>query len=257
MALFRKSAFLDRDTEAWHFAAWAWLLRNLGADLGRTPLVLPTKDFFPPTKLTGHERALHAFDCVKSAMGMADWPCELVVDDGPPDAQEVGEFFTVQTPGRPAGTFSVKGQQVTIVYAAGLVKEPIHLVATFAHELAHYLLAPVEEEPPGGWDLHELATDLTVAYCGFGVFGANAAFQFDRFQDYGRQGWRSRRSGYLSERTWALALATFLALTDRRGAADEWLKPGLRDVVRAAEKYLAKNPGLLDPFSVNARADQL
>ncbi len=246
MLLFGKSAFLDRDVEAWHFETWAWLLRNLGRDgFAHTPLVLPTRDFFSPTKATGHERALHAFDCVKAAMGMTKWPCELVADEGPPGAQEVGEFFTLQTPGRPAGTFTAKDGVATIMYAADLVKEPIHLVATFAHELSHYLLGGVKEEPPGGWELHELATDLTVAYCGLGVFGANSAFQFERFQDTGRQGWKSRRSGYLSERTWALALATFLAMTDRRGAADEWLKPGLRDVVRSAEKYLAKNPSLL------------
>ncbi len=246
MALFGKSTFLERDTEAWHFEAWAWLLRNLGGDsFARTPLVLPTRDFFPTTTKTGHERALHAFDCVKTAMGMADWPCELVADEGPPALQEVGEFSTVQTPGRPAGIFQAQETAVTIVYAAELVKEPVHLVATFAHELSHYLLSGVKEEPPGGWDLHELATDMTVAYCGFGVFGANAAFHFERFQESGRHGWKSRRSGYLSERTWALALATFLALTRRPGAADEWLKPGLREVVRAAEKYLARNPALL------------
>ena len=246
MALFGKRPFLDGDIEAWHFEAWAWLLRNLGREtFAATPLVLPTKDFFPPTKLAGHDKALHAFDCVKSAMRMRDWPCELVPDEGPPGAQEVGEFFTLQTPNRPAGTFSAKDGVVTIVYAADLVKEPMQLIATFAHELSHYLLAGVKEEPPGGWDLHELATDLAVAYCGFGVFGANTAFQFDRFQESGRQGWRSKRSGYFSERTWALALATFLALTNRQGAADAWLKPGLRDIVRAAEKYLAKNPDLL------------
>ena len=93
MLLFGKSAFLDRDIEAWHFETWAWLLRNLGRDgFAHTPLVLPTRDFFSPTKATGHERALHAFDCVKAAMGMTKWPCELVVDEGPPGAQEVGEF---------------------------------------------------------------------------------------------------------------------------------------------------------------------
>jgi hypothetical protein len=245
VVLFGKSAFLDRDTEAWHFEAWAWLLRNLGDDLARTPLVLPNRDFFTPTKAQGHERALYAFERVKALMGMSDWPCELVADEGPGGPQQVGEMLIVQSTGRPAGTFSAREDVVTIVYRSDLVAEPIHLVATFAHELAHYLLAGVKEEPPGGWDLHELATDLTVAYCGFGVFGANSAFEFERYQTSSGHGWKSRRSGYLSERTWALALATFLALTDRQGAADEWLKPGLRDVVRAAQKYLARNPGLL------------
>lgn len=250
MALFGSGRFLDRDTETWHFETWARLLRVLGGrGVAQTPLVLPTKDFFPTTKLTGHDRALHAFACVKSAMGMNEWPCDLVADEGPPSLQDVGEFWTVKTPGRAAGTFSAKSGQVTLTYDPGLVKDPMRLVATLAHELSHYLLAGVKEEPPGGWDLHELATDLTVAYCGFGVFGANSAFEFARFHETGRQGWRSQRIGYLSERTWALALATFLALTGRQGAAHDWLKPGLRDVVRSAEKYLARNPDLLSALA--------
>jgi hypothetical protein len=246
--LFGKGRFLDRDTEDWHFETWAWLKRNLRGDLAKTPLVLPNRDFFTPTKAQGHERALYAFERVKVVMGMSDWPCELVADDGPGGPQKVGDLLIVQGTGRPAGTFSAKEGVVTIVYAADLVQEPMQLVATFAHELSHYLLASVTEPPPGGWELHELATDLAVAYCGFGVFGANSAFQFERYQTSGGHGWKSRRSGYLSERTWALALATFLALTGRQGAASDWMKPGLRDVVRAAEKYLAKRPDLLQPL---------
>ncbi len=80
--------------------------------------------------------------------------------------------------------------------------------STLAHELSHYLLATVHAPIPGGNDLNELATEFTVAYCGFGVFGANAAFTFEQHQDNFGQGWSSSRSGYFSERTWAFTIAS-------------------------------------------------
>ncbi len=141
---------------------------------------------------------------------------------------------------------------MTITYASDLLSQPAALVATLAHELAHYLLATVKEEPPGGLELHELATDLTVAFAGFGVFGANSAFAFEQFGQAGRQGWRSQRRGYLSERTWSLALATFLVLSEQPGAADQWLKPGVRDMVSEASRYLAKHRNLLEPLIIAA-----
>jgi hypothetical protein len=250
VALFGPSRFLDRDTEDWHFEAWAWLLRNLGGveRMRRSPLVTPSKEFFPPTEAQGHERVQHALDCVKEAMGMRAWECRLVADPRPPASIEVGEFWNIRNPGAAGGTFSVKDGIVMITYAPDLVREPVRLVATLAHEMAHYLLATVREEPPGGHELHELVTDLTVAYAGFGVFGANAAFDFSQFTETGRQGWNSRRLGYLSERTWALALATYLHLTGRRGEADRWLKPGLQKMVAAADRHLAKQPRLLEPL---------
>jgi hypothetical protein len=121
-------------------------------------------------------------------------------------------------------------------------------VAVFAHELAHYLLATIAEPLPGGEEVHELATELAVAYAGMGILAANAAFAFEQFQDGMTQGWSSSRSGYFSERSWAFALAVFLILTGRRGQADPWLKPTLRDMVRAADRYLDKRPALLAPL---------
>ncbi len=225
-------------------------MRSLGgmAALRDTALVTPSRDFFPPTEAVGHERALHMFQCVKSAMGMEDWTCGLVANEGPPPSAQVGEFLTLQTPGSAAGTFSAKDGVVTITYASDLVDDPHRLVSTLAHELAHYLLSKVEEEPPGGWELHELATELTVAYTGFGIFGANTAFHFEQFQEAGRQGWRSQRNGYLSNETWVLALATFLSLTKRRGQADKWLKPDVAALLPKADRHLARRPDLLEPL---------
>jgi hypothetical protein len=249
-ALFGRGSFLGEDLEPWCLDTWAWMMRNLGG-MGRlrdSPLITPSRDFFPPSEATGHDRAIHVFSCVRYIMGMADWHCELEAYERPQANAQVGEFWLLRTPNAPNGTFQVKDNTVRISYAADLVDNPAALVATFAHELCHYLLATVPEPSPGGPDTHELDTDLAVAYVGFGVFAANNAFSFSQHGDSFSQGWRSQRNGYLSERSWAFALALFLRLKGEPAAADKWLKPGLAAEVAKADRYLAKHPALLEPL---------
>ena len=85
-----------------------------------------------------------------------------------------------------------------------------------------------------------------MAFSGFGVFSANRAFSFQQHGDAFSQGWKTQRNGYLSERTWAFALALFLALKDEEGAAKPWLKPNIATDVAKASRYLARKPALLD-----------
>lgn len=251
--LFGKGLFLDRDLEDWVFETWAWLMAEFGgmAQIGRSALVLPTRDFFPPTEATGHAKAEHVFACVKGAMQMTSWDCRLVRNERRASHQRVAEFNFVQNSQDPSGTFRVQGGEVVITYAGDLTDKPHALVPTLAHELAHYLLRTAKHPPPGGWEAEELATELAVAYAGFGVFAANNAFLFEQHQDAFGQGWRSQRNGYLSERSWALANAIFLALKDDEALWDQAgqrLKPTLAEMVKQARKYLTRKPELLAPL---------
>jgi hypothetical protein len=123
----------------------------------------------------------------------------------------------------------------------------VRFIATMAHELAHYVLATLKSGVPGGRELAELATDLAVAYLGFGVFSANTAFEFSQHQDTFSQGWSSSRNGYLSERSWAFAIALFCALTDAPLPLGH-LKKSAGDLTKAAARYLSKNDALLAPL---------
>jgi Zn-dependent peptidase ImmA (M78 family) len=70
----------------------------------------------------------------------------------------------------PAGTFSMarkKQQKAIITYDPSQVKNPEMLVATFAHELGHYLSHRTTEAPPEGEALWEPATDLLAVFMGF------------------------------------------------------------------------------------------
>lgn len=247
--LFGAGRFLEPDVEDWVLETWAWLLTEFGGleRLRRKPLVLPTRDFFPPTDTIGHARALYLFQQVKRWAGLADWPCELEAFDRPA-GRIVAQVGAIRHGGSANGTFRTVENRAIVSYASDLVGQPAQLIATLAHELAHYLLlVRARTDPPGGAELEELATDLAVAWLGFGVFGANTAFTFGQHGDAFSQGWASSRSGYLSERSWAFALALFCTLTDRP-APTEHLKDTLVDPTRKAMRYLGRHATLLAPL---------
>lgn len=245
---FGARSFLDRDDEDWQFETWRWLLQQGGGidGLRGRPLVLPTREFFPPTEATGHARAEYLFALVKQLAGMDEWRCRLVAQPRRPDLR-VGAVTAMQAvAGAPAGTFGADGNQVVITYDPAGIDRPMALIATLIHELAHYWLATLPDLPPGGEENVEFATDLATVYLGFGVFGANSAFNFQQHQDVLSQGWSWSRQGYLTEREWALALAVFLRLGEHpREAAMPHLKSSLADDLTAALRYLDRNSRLI------------
>lgn len=106
-----------------------------------------------------------------------------------------------------------------ISIAAEQLKRPVALVSTICHELGHALLLggnkiSAEEED------HEPLTDLLAVFFGAGIFMANAAFEFEQWQDGQRQGWRTSAHGYLGEPELAYALACYAWL--RREDKPKW-----------------------------------
>ncbi len=246
--VFKPRRFLDADVEAWHLETWAWLMDHFTPEvpLKSTPLVLANADFFAPTEATGHERAQHVFDSVKRHMQIEDWPCLLEAQPERNDGHRVAEFVSLSGEGDPNGTFRVdEDGTVIITYAPDLVGRPVDLVATLAHELAHYVLLGL---PDLDEETHELTTDLMVVYTGFGLFGANTAFSFSQYGDAFSHGWSSRRSGYLSPQSWAFALAVFALLTEDERDLSRWLSSEVAGPWKAAMKYLRKNPQLMEPL---------
>jgi len=237
---------LTADDEEWQLETWRFLLEQLGGidDLRSLPLVLPTKEFFPPTEAQGHPRVEHVFAQVKSLMGLKEWHCRLEAQPDKPDAKvsDAAYLKFENKTGSPAGTFGLEGNEVLITYDPGLESDPVGLVATLAHELSHYLLS-TKDEPPGGWENHEFCTDLAVVYSGFGLFGAATAFRYFS----GGQSWGYQRSGYLSQPEWTFALAAFFALREQPiEDARPWLPAHLMNGVRRSAKYLAQSPAKIE-----------
>lgn len=237
---FRPKPFIPEEYSEWQFQTYAWLLRNFeGYERFReAPLITPSAEFFPETPLKGHAFFEFMFDLVRKHAGMPGWKCTL-------EAQEPDQLPVELQPGvalqkhdhSPCGTFSIpeQGGPAIITYDPALESRPMDIVATFAHELGHYLTATAKDEPPGGWDLWELTTDIAAVYLGFGIFSVNSAFSFRQFGDAFSMGWQSQRQGYLSESSLLFALAIFIRLTDAQAEAVQGhLKPNLRGKFESA-----------------------
>lgn len=248
-SLFGPKLPIDQDELEFQLATFKWLRREFGGS-GAGSLVLPMPAFFPSVR-GGRADPRALFDDVRRAAGMEEWPCRLEAGaaERPVEAGNAHLLRHEGTP-PPCGTFRVEegpaGRHAVITYNPSMASDPVGLAATFAHELGHYLMATAAGTPPGGWDLHELHTDLAAVHLGFGIFLANSARNFSQFQSGGESGWSSRWQGYLSEG----ALVTALVIAERLGgrdpmAAAPFLKNYLQSDLRKANAGLAKlHPGM-------------
>ncbi len=248
MRLFGPARFLPAEVEAWQIETWAWLLRHFGQDgaFAETPLVLPTRDFFPPIAETGHARADAIFRQVQALMGMQDWPIILTPHDQ--RNVRVNDAAFTQADNLAAGTYFHDGENGHVSYDPALLDRPIELVSTFAHELCHAILSTAADPAPGVAEnpaIEELVTDLAVAFFGFGLFGANSAFAHEVDSTSQRVG----RMGYFSEDGWVFALAVFIRLLDQDTAeAKRHLKPHLAKRLDKALALIDRDADLLRPL---------
>ncbi|EIM03968.1 hypothetical protein UU5_00005 [Rhodanobacter sp. 115] len=200
--LFRKGPLLDTELSQWQFDCFEWLLQHSTASGSswRRPLILPTPQFFPHDGSSGHAFAEMIFNRVKMHAGMADWPCVLQYQQADPNTIVSSQAFVQGAPASPAGTFrALKEGGALITYNPEQLRDPMSLVATLAHELAHYRTVGLPEPPPGGWEVWEPATDLAAVFHGFGIFLANSCFNFQHFRHGKAEGWRWRQQGYLTD----------------------------------------------------------
>jgi hypothetical protein len=243
-SLFGPRLPIDADELDFQLATFKWLQRQFG-ELGDAALVLPTPEFFPSVE-SGRADPRKLFDDVRRAAGMDEWPCRL--EAGAAERPiEAGNAHLLRHEGEPppCGTFRVEeedgGHRAVITYNPSMANDPIGLAATFAHELGHYMMATSAGTPPGGWELHELHTDIAAVYLGFGIFLANSARSFSQFQSGGQSGWSARWQGYLSEGALVTALVVRERLAVRDAAAAKpYLKDYLQSDLRKAEGALRR-----------------
>jgi hypothetical protein len=253
MGLFGPKRPLSQDELDWQIAAFAWLVQEDGglAPLKARLLANPVGAYFAESTASGHARAEELLAEVKALAGMdASWTTQLVEQGTARGAVLAnGGGTIIPAPhGAAAGTFVMRGDDAAgyiaeITYDPEQLADPSRLVATLAHELAHYRLAYTSHSFPGGDALHEHLTDLTAVYFGFGIFLANSARDYDAQQtELGGHQWQYRQQGYLSERALITALVIGEQLAERDPqAARPWLKPYLRADLDIACRWFAKH----------------
>jgi hypothetical protein len=248
---FTRKSIVDEETAAWHVDNFAWLIRRFGGleGLAHAKLILPRPGFFITDGEAGHAFAQRIFNQTKTYCGMSNWDVDLVADDNPLAEDATPSLVTGAAQKHALGTFGVAGNRIVISYVPALLKRPDNLIATFAHELAHYLLATTVNEPPCEEDEREFLTDLAAVYLGFGVFLANARFQHEAYVAGPLQGWRIARSGYLPEADLIFALALFLHVKAiEPGPALSCLKPHLATMLKRTVSDFARRPAQLSPI---------
>jgi hypothetical protein len=244
--ILKPQPIVDSEKSEWLFDCFGWLIRNCGGidELKKSVLVQPTDEFFPQRGARNHDFARAVFRQTKAHARMTDWRCRLVAQEPRPN-KIVSPGIAIQSTSQPAaGTFSILKKRAEISYDPDLLSEPMSLVATFAHELAHYRISAVRIPPPGGIGNLEYATDVASIFLGFGIFSANSASNFHQFSGGGTQGWRMRRMGYLSETEVLYVLAIYCAvLRVSHDAVIPHLKPPLRRAYMRALKDVNSKPG--------------
>lgn len=249
LSFFKSKPLLSQSDIEFQVATFKWLLKNFGGDdfYKTTELVLPTKEYFPSKVDSPEGAASETFEAVKKHAGLENWMCKLEIQEEDANPVVAPTLAIQNAPTSPHGTFqATEENEVVITYNPALASQPTQLVATFAHELAHYLTATSKEEPPGGWENWEFATDIAATFLGFGVFMANSAFSFSQYTNSDSQGWKSSRNGYLSESEHIYALAIFNELKGiSTEVASGHLKPHLKKLLKKAHKELS-NSGFIE-----------
>lgn len=235
--LFGRSPLISPDELDWQIACFSWLLRGTGG-FGRfrnALLVLPTDEYFPQRGLRSGALEQALFQQVKEHAGMSAWRCSLEVQKAEHGARVAPTVIIQGYPSSPLGTFRRDKKRAVITYRADSITDPASFVATLAHELGHFLISEIREPPPGGHANLEFATDMAAVFLGFGVFLANAAFNFSQYQGGGTQGWSAGTQGYLSELQLLHATALFTVLLGiEPSRATSQLDSHLRKTYRAA-----------------------
>lgn len=191
------------------------------------PVVLPTEEFFPDDFQATEESARETLGrvCGFLRVDPSRVVLEVFKDTGAELTEKLKEalpYWHGNSTGA-AGTYSedAESAKFKIRVKQGLLREPVRLIATLAHELCHVLLLggkQIEREAP---DMEPL-TDLLTVFLGMGVFTANSAAQFTQHDDGTKHGWSFRRLGYLSEPMFGYALAVFAS--ERGEARPAWAK---------------------------------
>ncbi len=209
--LFKKKPKLPitAEDQIWVEESLSFLKERLGeTSLLEIPTVVLSADFFP-REFDGTEA--DAQHILQQCMALMDIPEGKVLleyyseenrylDDGTLLSSSADIFG--KSAGA-AGTYQKQKGKAIIRIERGQLKHTETLVATIAHELSHEKLLGEGRIIQND----EYLTDLTAIVYGFGIFIANAKFQFSAGGDNGF-GWQMKSQGYLPEQISAYAMAS-------------------------------------------------
>ena len=174
--LFRPSCPCDAAAKGWAEERLQWLAEEFDdhAFNGRR-LVLPTPEFFPDPYDGSKSAARGLLDRVCGYMDVVPALVRLkfASDEGKLGLVNEGGYGV----GYAAGTYEEGYRTFTVTIDTSMLPDPMGLVGTLAHELAHVRLLGESRIMSDEYD-NELLTDLTAVHFGLGIFLANQPAHF-------------------------------------------------------------------------------
>jgi hypothetical protein len=201
---------VEPDQRAWLDSRIRWLISEFGLAKAKTvQAILPTPEFFPEPYDATPASGRVLFDRVSRYMGINPRGLKLrfFIRRRP---MALDDF--IQDQGA-AGLYEQESSVTRIQIDEASLADPLVLVATASHELAHVLLLG-QGRLTGDEPDHEEITDLLTIYLGFGVFTANSRVR-DRSTHTGTsEQWSISRLGYLGQGQVGYALALWARLRE-------------------------------------------
>ena len=213
--------------------AFTWILESFGNDILKEKIILPKWESFG-FKFSGQRNdSFLILDnlCKKmnidSSNILLDFYSERVqVDFGEGLISKYAKNTVLS-----AGKY-IQYDNDDILIEENQLKDPVSLIATIAHELAHYKLLYEKRVDKN----NEFITDIITIIYGLGIFGANTSVvKMQTWLQGGSSGWKIKGgSGYLHFKVWGYALAYYSFL--RKDTKAEWSAYLEKDVLSAFEK---------------------
>ncbi|MGN6368579.1 MAG: hypothetical protein ACTHN5_09990 [Phycisphaerae bacterium] len=229
---------VDPMAKAWIERRLRWLMDEFGSDLFLNARnILPTNDFFPD-KIESPEQGATVLverTCEYMRVPTSTIELDFFSDKGRPQlVNSEGHAL-----GGAAGLYSEGDGRFHIHINRSQLHDPMHLVGTIAHELAHVRLLGENRISRDAFD-NELLTDLTVVFHGMGIFLANVPrnWQSDNKRWPGTD---LVRPEYMSLPMFAYALA--LRSQMRFETSFKWtkhLRPAVRAEFKQSMRFLNK-----------------
>jgi hypothetical protein len=198
------------EDKTWVDESLDWLLQSFGEEHCKEIVTItPTKNFYNRTFEDNEEDAVFILERTKEFMNIYDTDIALEFFSDEPVRMDDGT--TLSSPAdimgswnSAAGTYQVtETNDILISIEKKQLKNPISLIATIAHELAHQVLLGENRIDEND----EYLTDLTAIFYGFGIFLGNSRFSFSSFNTNFGSGWQTSNQGYLPEQLIAYAMA--------------------------------------------------
>ncbi|MFC0878962.1 hypothetical protein ACE01N_20375 [Saccharicrinis sp. FJH2] len=229
---------LDNESIEWINRSFDWIIKEFGKEtVLNSEIIIPVKSKIPIKFNATEDCAKELIDFVASKMQIN----RDLIDVGFYNQSQMelgGNFITQQYEKDKYSSGQYWGKSKKGKYQISLEKSqlnnPLALIATVAHELAHIKLLGEKRIKEND----EYLTDLIPIIFGFGIFNANSIFQYQQ----NSYGWRANSQGYLNERMYGFALAKFaLYRCDYESDWSKYLTPTVKEEFEKSMLYIKEN----------------